>query len=237
MGPDRRGPGGEAGRHLRAGRRAQPAGRAGDPLPGRHQPASTASLSGEFWGASCDADEHEEGGLFSKTVLPRAVLAKAHMPDLAKVVPDLQRRVGRGRRAGRAARAAAARSSSSRSTSTIASWRPCPPTTTRSRCASCSAPASSTGRPRSDNEVDFGITDRQLYFRWRLADRTRRGLRRGARYRRAGCSRGCATRWRSRASTPTCPAPGTRASNRSRTPSREPGGVASRSCRTASGGS
>ena len=29
----------------------------------------------EFWGSSCDADEHEEGGLFSKAVLPGAVLA------------------------------------------------------------------------------------------------------------------------------------------------------------------
>ena len=48
---------------------------------------SRASSSDDFWGASCDADEHEEGGLFSKTVLPRAVLAKAHMPDLAQVVP------------------------------------------------------------------------------------------------------------------------------------------------------
>src|ERR1044071_6971884 len=47
----------------------------------------TGELASEFWGASCDADEHETGGLFSKTVLPQAILAKAHMPDLAKVVP------------------------------------------------------------------------------------------------------------------------------------------------------
>ncbi|MFI5122856.1 MAG: hypothetical protein ACHQJ5_08155, partial [Vicinamibacteria bacterium] len=44
-------------------------------------------LASEFWGASCDADERERGGLFSKTVLPQAILAKAHMPDLAQVVP------------------------------------------------------------------------------------------------------------------------------------------------------
>ena len=41
----------------------------------------------EFWGACCDADEREVGRLFNKEVLPSAVLAKAHMPDLAKVVP------------------------------------------------------------------------------------------------------------------------------------------------------
>jgi hypothetical protein len=47
----------------------------------------TGQLADEFWGSSCDADEKEEGGLFSKAVLPTAVLAKAHMPDLAEVVP------------------------------------------------------------------------------------------------------------------------------------------------------
>ena len=47
----------------------------------------TGQLGDEFCGGSCDADEREEGGLFSKTLLPTAVLAKAHMPDLAQVVP------------------------------------------------------------------------------------------------------------------------------------------------------
>jgi hypothetical protein len=47
----------------------------------------TGELSDGFWGASCDAAEREEGGLFSKAVLPGAVLAKSHVPDLAKVMP------------------------------------------------------------------------------------------------------------------------------------------------------
>jgi len=47
----------------------------------------TGELAAEFWGSSCDADEFESGGLFRKAVLPAAVLAKAHMPDLTKVVP------------------------------------------------------------------------------------------------------------------------------------------------------
>src|SRR5918996_1992996 len=46
----------------------------------------TGRLADEFWGASCDADEREVGR-FRKTVLPEAVLAKAHMRDLARVVP------------------------------------------------------------------------------------------------------------------------------------------------------
>src|SRR5690348_10653993 len=47
----------------------------------------TGQLVEGFWGASCDADEKESGGLFAKAVLPTAVLAKSHMPDLAEVVP------------------------------------------------------------------------------------------------------------------------------------------------------
>src|SRR6188508_1468709 len=47
----------------------------------------TGQLADGFWGSSCDADEREAGGFFGKAVLPGAILAKAHMPDLAKVVP------------------------------------------------------------------------------------------------------------------------------------------------------
>src|ERR1700755_2407622 len=47
----------------------------------------TGQLAEGFWGACCDADEKEVGGLFGKAVLPTALLAKAHMPDLARVVP------------------------------------------------------------------------------------------------------------------------------------------------------
>src|SRR3954471_8236584 len=47
----------------------------------------TGQLVEGFWGASCDADEKEVGSLFNKAVLPTALLAKAHMPDLAQVVP------------------------------------------------------------------------------------------------------------------------------------------------------
>src|SRR5580765_5665020 len=47
----------------------------------------TGQLVEGFWGACCDADEKEAGGIFAKAVLPTALLAKAHMPDLAEVVP------------------------------------------------------------------------------------------------------------------------------------------------------
>src|SRR5258708_2930208 len=47
----------------------------------------TGQLAEGFWGSCCDADEKEVGGLFGKAVLPTAILAKAHMPDLAQIVP------------------------------------------------------------------------------------------------------------------------------------------------------
>ena len=104
----------------------------------------TGQLAEGFWGSCCDADEKEVGGLFSKAVLPTALLAKAHMPDLAQVVPAFNVESIEGAR-GWSPSASRARSSSSRSTSTSASSRRCRRSTTRSRCASCSAPASSAG--------------------------------------------------------------------------------------------
>src|SRR3954464_15251513 len=47
----------------------------------------TGQLTEGFWGSSCDADEKEVGGFFSKAVLPTASLGKAHMPDVGRVVP------------------------------------------------------------------------------------------------------------------------------------------------------
>src|SRR6201991_3161002 len=47
----------------------------------------TGQLVEGFWGSSCDADKREVGRLLDKAVLPTAILAKAHMPDLAQVVP------------------------------------------------------------------------------------------------------------------------------------------------------
>src|ERR1700760_4240075 len=47
----------------------------------------TGQLAEGFWGSSCDADEREIGGFLNKALLPTALLAKAHMPDLARGLP------------------------------------------------------------------------------------------------------------------------------------------------------
>jgi hypothetical protein len=105
----------------------------------------TGQLVEGFWGSSCDADEKEVGGLFGKALVPTAILAKAHMPDLAKVVPAFN---VESREPRLSPSTSSARWNSSRSTSTSASSRRCRRSMTRSPFASSSAPASSSGRRR-----------------------------------------------------------------------------------------
>jgi hypothetical protein len=132
----------------------------------------TGELASEFWGASCDADEREEGGLFSKTVLPRAVLAKAHMPDLARVVPIFNvESVEAGERVEQLASRRKVEFESidfnRRFLATVPSDHD--PVALRELFS----PGFLDWVARIHNEIDFGITDRQLYFMWRLRDRSR----------------------------------------------------------------
>jgi hypothetical protein len=131
----------------------------------------TGQLEEEFWGASCDADEHEEGGLFSKSVVPRAVLAKAHMPDLAQVVPlfNVESVEGTERVEQLASRRKVEFESidfNRRFLATVPSEYD--PVALRELFS----PGFLDWVARISNEIDFGITDRQLYFHWRLGERT-----------------------------------------------------------------
>ena len=76
-------------------------------------------------------------------MLPSSILAKAHMPDLAKVVPAFNVESIEGAEVSPSA--SPARSSSSRSTSTGVFSPRCPASTTRWHCVSCSARASCLG--------------------------------------------------------------------------------------------
>lgn len=131
----------------------------------------TGRLTDELWGASCDADEREEGGLFSKSVLPRAVLAKAHMPDLARVVPmfnvesvEVEERVEQA--VSRRKVEFESIDFNRRFLATVPSDYD--PVALRELFS----PGFLDWAARIENEVDFGITERQLYFLWRLHDRT-----------------------------------------------------------------
>ncbi len=132
----------------------------------------TGELVDDFWGASCDADEREEGGFGRKAVLPGAVLAKAHMPDLAKVVPvfnveSIERTAGDtlDRRSRRRVEFESI-DFNKRFIATVPSEHD--PVALRELFS----PAFIDWTTRIPAEVDFGITDLQLFFHWKLRART-----------------------------------------------------------------
>jgi hypothetical protein len=141
-------------------------------------PGGTNRMTGEladgFWGASCDANEHEEGGLFSKAVLPGAVLAKSHVPDLAKVMPPFNvesiEQTPEELILQRAARRRVEFESidfNKRFLATVPSEYD--PVALRETFS----PGFLSWVTTIDNEIDFGVSERQLWFLWRLRERSR----------------------------------------------------------------
>jgi hypothetical protein len=144
-------------------------------------PGGTNRITGEladgFWGASCDADEREEGGLFSKAVLPGAVLAKSHVPDLAKVMPPFNvESIEKTpeelimQRASRRKVEFESMDFNKRFLATVPSEYD--PVALRETFS----PGFLEWVTTIDNEVDFGVSERQLWFLWRLRERTREEL-------------------------------------------------------------
>jgi hypothetical protein len=133
----------------------------------------TGELAPGFWGASCDANEHESGGFLSKTILPGAVLAKAHTPDLTSVVPafdvesieaapDEQLRKLSSRRV-----EFESIDFNRRFIATVPKGHD--PIALRELFS----PGFLSWTTTIDREVDFGASDRQMYFLWRLRELTR----------------------------------------------------------------
>jgi hypothetical protein len=132
----------------------------------------TGQLVDGFWGSSCDADEREEGGFFNKAVVPQAVLAKAHMPDLALVVPafnveSIESNAEEKLRS-RLSRKVEFESIdfNQRFLATVPSEYD--PIALRELFS----PMFLDWVTTIDNEIDFGINDRQLWFLWRLRERS-----------------------------------------------------------------
>jgi hypothetical protein len=137
----------------------------------------TGELSDGFFGSSCDADEYEGGGFGRKAVLPGAVLVKSHMPDLATVVPvfnvesiertpeDTLDRHSRRRVEFESV------DFNKRFIATVP--RDHDPVALRELFS----PAFIDWITRIPAEVDFGITEKQLFFHWRLRERSREELR------------------------------------------------------------
>ncbi|MGZ5357423.1 MAG: hypothetical protein ACXWF9_00375 [Solirubrobacterales bacterium] len=137
-------------------------------------PGGTNRITGElvegFFGAACDADERERGGWGRRAVLPGAVLAKAHMPDLATVVPvfnveslettpeDMLDRHSRRRVEFESL------DFNKRFIATVP--RDHDPIALRELFS----PAFIDWTTRLPATVDFGITEKQLFFHWRLRE-------------------------------------------------------------------
>lgn len=135
----------------------------------------TGQLVEGFWGASCDADEREEGGLFDKAMLPTAILAKAHMPDLAEVVPafNVESIEGHEVVTQRFTRKVEFESIdfNRRFLATVPSEYD--PVALRELFS----PGFLEWTTTMTGEIDFGINDRQLWFLWRLRERTPQELK------------------------------------------------------------
>jgi hypothetical protein len=132
----------------------------------------TGELDHGFFGASCDADEREQGGFWGRSILPGAVLVKSHMPDLAEVVPAFNVESVEGlevieQRASRRRVEFESIEFNRRYIATVP--RDHDPIALRELFS----PAFLDWAAGIDAEVDFGIGERQLYFMWRLRERTR----------------------------------------------------------------
>jgi hypothetical protein len=135
----------------------------------------TGQLVEGFWGACCDADEREAGGLFDKAVLPQAVLAKAHMPDLAQVVPafDVESIEGREVVTKRFARRVEFESIDFNRRFLATVPREHDPIALRELFS----PGFLTWATTMTGEVDFGVDERQLWFLWHLRERSEEELK------------------------------------------------------------
>jgi hypothetical protein len=133
----------------------------------------TGQLTEGFWGASCDADESEEGGFGRKAIVPAAVMAKAHMPDLATVVPvffvesvDANAEDALLDRHSRRRVEFESLEFNKRVIATVPSDHD--PVALRELFS----PSFLDWTTRIDRPVEFGITDAQLFFHWKLRERT-----------------------------------------------------------------
>jgi hypothetical protein len=135
----------------------------------------TGQLADEFWGSSCDADEKEMGGIFGKAVLPTALLVKAHMPDLAQVVPafnveSIERHEAVTQRFARKVEFESIDFNKRFLTTVPSEYDPV-------ALRELFSPGFLEWVTTMTGEVEFGINDRQLWFLWRLPERSEEQLK------------------------------------------------------------
>lgn len=132
----------------------------------------TGNLAPGFWGACCDADEVEVGRMFSRNIVPSALLTKAHMPDLAKVigafnVESIESRPEEFIRQ-RTARKVEFESMAFNQGFLATVPEGYDPVALRELFS----PGFLDWVTTIDREIDFGINDRQFWFTWKLKERS-----------------------------------------------------------------
>ena len=135
----------------------------------------TGQLTKGFWGACCDADEKETGGLFNKALLPAALLAKAHMPDLASVIPAFNVESIEGhevltKRFGRKVEFESIEFNKRFQATVPSEYDPV-------KLRELFSPGFLTWTTTMTGEIDFGVNDRQLWFLWHLRERSEEELK------------------------------------------------------------
>jgi hypothetical protein len=135
----------------------------------------TGQLVEGFWGSCCDADERQVGRFLDKAVLPTALLAKAHMPDLAKAVPafNVESIEGHEVITQRFARKVEFESIDFNRRFIATVPREYDPVALRELFG----PGFLSWTTTMTGEVDFGVNDRQLWFLWRLRERSEAELK------------------------------------------------------------
>lgn len=135
----------------------------------------TGQLAEGFWGSCCDADEREAGSLFNKAILPGALLAKAHMPDLAQVVPafNVESIEGHEVVTQRFQRKVEFESLDFNKRFLATVPKEYDPVALRELFG----PGFLDWATTMSGELNFGINDRQLWFLWRLGERSEEELK------------------------------------------------------------
>lgn len=139
-------------------------------------PGGTNRVTGELgeghWGAFCDAAEERAGGLFSRAVLPQAIVAKAHMPDLAEVVPRFDVESLEARPGEYAKRFSGRRVEFESIDFNRRFLARVPADHDPIRVRELFSPGFIDWLTTIDREVDLGASERQLWFLWRLRERS-----------------------------------------------------------------
>ena len=133
----------------------------------------TGQLADGFWGAACDADEHEEGGLFSKAVLPDGVLIKMHAPEAADAMPPFNVESIEARPADFLEQRTSRRKVEFESVEFNRRFlATVPKEYDPVALREIFSPGFLDWTTTISNEVDFGLSERQAYMLWRLRGRT-----------------------------------------------------------------